>query len=109
MDSIKTIKPTRSIESSQPTWRAILYQGMHMSLRGAGWARGRRRRRREGDIWLTPHSKYGMGSFAAAAAPPFAPDDDDDVVNKYTAIANDVDSTRTEPKLQVAEKSHESG
>ena len=50
-----------------------------------------------------------MGSFAAAAAPPFAPDDDDDVVNKYTAIANDVDSTRTEPKLQVAEKSHESG
>ena len=33
-----------------------------------------------------------MGSFAAAAAPPFAPDDDDDVVNKYTAIANDVDS-----------------
>ena len=105
MDSIKTIKPTRSIESSQPTWRAILYQGMHMIFRGAGVARGRR----EGDIWLTPHSKYGMGSFAAAAAPPFAPDDDDDVVNKYTAIANDVDSTRTEPKLQVAEKSHESG
>ena len=53
-----------------------------------------------------------MGSFAAAA-PPFAPDDD--VVNKYTtAIANDdARATRLlhgiETKLQIAEKSHESG
>ena len=107
MDSIKTDKNDKTHEID----RFIAADMASHTVSGDAYdfPRGRGGERKEGDIWLTPHSKYGMGSFAAAAAPPFAPDDDDDVVNKYTAIANDVDSTRTEPKLQVAEKSHESG